>query len=96
MPQVIFSRSAIRDLARLREFVRPNNPSASERAANAIIQGVQKLGELPHIGRPIDDLPEKYRELLIEFGESGYIARYRIDGNTLVVLAIRHQKEAGF
>ena len=96
MPQVIFAPEAIRDLERLREFLRPGNPVAAEQAARTIIQSVQSLGEHPGIGRPIDDLPEDYRDWLIDFGDSGYIARYRIDGETIVVLAIRHQKEVGF
>lgn len=96
MSQVIFAPAAIRDLERLREFLRPKNPTAAERAAQAIIQGVQALGELPRIGRPIEDMPEEFRDWLIDFGDSGYVARYRIDGDTVVVLAIRHQKEAGF
>lgn len=96
MSQVIFAPAAIRDLERLREFLRPKNPAAAERAAKAIIQGVQALGELPRIGRPIEDMPEEFRDWLIDFGDSGYIARYRIDSDTVVVLAIRHQKEAGF
>ncbi len=96
MSQVIFAPAAIRDLERLREFLRPKNPTAAERAAKAIIQGVQALGELPRIGRPIEDMPEEFRDWLIDFGDSGYVARYRIDGDTVVVLAIRHQKEVGF
>lgn len=96
MSQVIFAPAAIRDLERLREFLRPKNPTTAERAAKAIIQGVQALGELPRIGRPIEDMPEEFRDWLIDFGDSGYVARYRIDGDTVVVLAIRHQKEAGF
>ncbi|NWO09616.1 type II toxin-antitoxin system RelE/ParE family toxin [Chromohalobacter salexigens] len=96
MPQVIYAPAAIGDLERLREFLRPKNPAAAERAAQAILQGVQALGENPLIGRPIDDLPEAYRDWLIDFGDSGYIARYRVDTNTVVVLAIRQQKEAGF
>lgn len=95
MSRVIFAPAAIRDLERLREFLRPKNPAAADRAAKTIIQGVQALGELPRIGRPIDDLPEQYRDWLIDFGDSGYVARYRIDGDTVVVLTIRHQKEAG-
>ncbi|WP_048307824.1 type II toxin-antitoxin system RelE/ParE family toxin [Halomonas sp. PR-M31] len=95
MSQVIFAPAALRDLERLREFLRPKNPAAAERAATAIIQGIQALAELPRIGRPVDDLPEEFRDWLIDFGDSGYVARYRIDGDTVVVLAIRHQKEAG-
>ena len=96
MPRVIFAPAAVRDLERLHEFLRARNPAAAERAAKAIIQSAQALGGLPRIGRPIDDLPEEYRDWLIEFGDSGHVARYRIDGDTAVVLAIRHQREAGF
>jgi len=95
MSRVIFAPAAVRDLERLREFLRPKNLAAAERAAKVIIHGVQALGELPRIGRPIDDLPEEYRDWLIEFGDSGYVVRYRIDDDFVVVLAIRHQKEAG-
>ncbi|MCE9681038.1 type II toxin-antitoxin system RelE/ParE family toxin [Halomonas alkalisoli] len=96
MPQVIFAPAAVRDLERLREFLRPKSPAAAESAAKAIMQGIKELGRFPHIGRPIDALTDAYRDWLIDFGDSGYVARYRLDGDTVVVLAIRHQKEAGF
>jgi len=93
---VRFAHAALRDLERLREFLRPRNPAAAKRAVAAMIKSVQVLGHHPHIGRPIDDMPDEYREWLIDFGDSGYVARYRHDGGDLViVLAIRHQKEAG-
>ena len=49
------------------------------------------------IGRPLDDLPE-LRELVIAFGESGYVALYRhvLETDTVYILAFRHQKEAGY
>ncbi len=96
MPQVIFAPAALRDLERLRELLEPKNPEAAARSANAIFQGIQALKEQPAIGRPVDGLPEEYRDWLIEFGDSGYVTRYRIDGETVVILAIRHQKEVGF
>ncbi len=51
----------------------------------------------PEIGRPLEDMPE-LRELLIPFGESGYVALYRYEKvkEMLYVLAFRHQKEAGY
>jgi len=96
MPQVIFAPAAIRDLQRLRGFLRRKNPDAARRAGEAIRQGVKMLGAHPHVGRLVDDLPEQFREWLIDFGDSGYVARYRIDdGGTVTILAVRHQKEAG-
>jgi plasmid stabilization system protein ParE len=44
----------------------------------------------------IDDLPEEFREWPIDFGDSGYVVRYRISDDAVTILAIRHQKEAGY
>lgn len=95
MPQVNYAPAAIRDLQRLRDFLRTKNPEAARRAGDAIRQGVAILGTHPGVGRMLDDLPEQFREWLIDFGDSGYVARYRFDGETVTILAIRHQKEAG-
>ena len=54
------------------------------------------IAQHPEIGRPAEEMDPEYREWLISFGDSGYIALYRYDGNTAVVLAVRHQKEAGY
>ena len=37
-----------------------------------------------------------YREWPIEFGGSGYVVLYRYHQQTAVVLAVRHQREAGY
>ena len=76
--------------------MRPKNAEAARRAGEAVRLGVKALGAYPRMGRLVDDLPENYREWLIDFGDSGYIARYRFDGDLVIILAIRHQKEAGF
>jgi len=54
------------------------------------------LEQSPEIGRPFAELPE-LRQLIIAFGDSGYVALYRHDpaAETVYVLAFRHQKEAG-
>lgn len=96
MPQVRFAPGAIRDLQRLREFLRPKNPVAAKRAAEAILKAVQVLALQPQIGRPVADLPDEYREWPIDFGDSGYLARYRFDGEGVTILALRHQKELGY
>ncbi|WP_339115669.1 type II toxin-antitoxin system RelE/ParE family toxin [Thioclava sp. GXIMD2076] len=95
MSQVRFAPAAIRDLQRIRDFLRPKNPDAARRAGEAIRQGVKILGAHPHLGRMVDDLPEEFREWLIDFGDSGYVARYRIDEDAVTILVIRHQREAG-
>jgi plasmid stabilization system protein ParE len=96
MPQVRFAPPAIRDLERLREFLRPMSPIAAKKAGEVIVKAVQVLGLQPQLGRPIEDMPEEFREWVIDFGDSGYVARYRIDSDAVTLLAVRHQKEVGF
>ena len=96
MPQVRFAPPAIRDLERLREFLRPKSPIAAKKAGEVIVKAMQLLGLQPQLGRPIEDMPEEFREWVIDFGDSGYVARYRIDSDAVTLLAVRHQKEVGF
>ena len=96
MPQVVFAPTVIRDMQRLRDFLQSKNADAAGRAGEAIRQGVKALGAYPRMGRMVDDLPEQFREWLIDFGNSGYVARYRVDGDAVTILAIRHQRESGY
>lgn len=96
MPSVKFAAGALRDLARLRGFLQHKNPIASQRAAATIIQSVLILEQHPQIGRPVEDMEPEYRELIIGFGHYGYVAIYRLDGDTVIIVAIRHQLEAGY
>ena len=54
------------------------------------------LGHQPHIGRPIEELPDEFREWVMEFGDNGYLVRYRIDADSVTILSMRYQKEAGY
>jgi plasmid stabilization system protein ParE len=38
----------------------------------------------------------EYREWLTDFGGSGYVALYHHEERAAVILAVRHQKEAGY
>jgi plasmid stabilization system protein ParE len=85
---------AISDLQRFRNFILPNNKKAAERAVDTIKKHVQLLNVHPQIGKPAD-IPE-FRDLIITFGSSSYILRYRIEGNAIIIVALKHAKEAGF
>ncbi len=54
------------------------------------------LAEHPEIGRPMDEMPPKFREWFIPFGQSGDLALYRYDGETVPILAVRHGREPGY
>ena len=38
----------------------------------------------------------EFRERVIPVGESGYVVLYRLEGETVVILAVRHQREVGY
>jgi plasmid stabilization system protein ParE len=96
MPRLRWSQNALHDVARLYDFLHPKSRDAATRAIKAIREGVKALASHPEIGRPTEDLPAEFREWVIEFGNGAYIVLYRFDGKEVVLLAIRHGREAGF
>jgi len=96
MPRLIWSPHALRDVQRLHRFLVEKDADAARRAVRAIRQGVKVLAQQPGIGRPAEDMEPEFREWLVEFGDSGYVALYHYDGSTAVLLAVRHQREAGY
>jgi len=97
VPQVTVTEGAAQGLERYRWFLVEKNPQAAMRAGQAIKHQFTLLETEPDIGRPFDDAPE-LRELIIPFGDSGYVALYHFDVKTtsVYILAFRHQKEAGY
>jgi plasmid stabilization system protein ParE len=96
MPRLIWSPSALHDVQRLYRFLAEQSPDVARRAVQAIRAGVKVIAQHPEIGRPAEEMEPEYREWLINFGASGYIVLYRYDGHTAVIVAVRHQKEAGY
>ncbi|PUE49051.1 plasmid stabilization protein [Limnohabitans sp. 2KL-1] len=96
MPQLIWSPQALLDVQRLYRFLALKNQDAAKRAVTVIRQDVKVLSLQPGMGRPSPDMDDEFRDWIIDFGDSGYVARYRLDAQYVIILAVRHQKEAGF
>jgi plasmid stabilization system protein ParE len=94
MPQVSLSARAVADLTRLYQFLAVKDKEAASRAMLTIQQSFLPLMRFPMIGRPADDNTD-LRELVIDFGASGYLALYRFEVNldVVTILAIKHQRE---
>lgn len=97
MPQVVVTEGATGGLERCRQFLAAKAPEVARRAGRVIQQQFLLLETTPDIGRPFPEMPE-LRELLIDFGDSGYVALYRHEpaDDIIYILAFRHQKEAGY
>jgi plasmid stabilization system protein ParE len=92
---VVYSARALPHLERAFEFLASDNPDAAIAAASAIRSAVENLAAHPLLGRRVlGDI----RELVISYGQTGYIALYRfvVPQDEVRVLAIRHQREIGF
>jgi plasmid stabilization system protein ParE len=89
--KIIWSVAASRDIIRLRSFIEQHNHNAARRAAEAIKNAPSVLMEFPLIGKLVEGRQE--REISIPFGKSGYIMRYRLDANTVVILRVWHDLE---
>jgi len=87
--------SSIIDLQRLKDFILPHNKEAAIRAVRLIRNAVTPVVLNPRIGKPVEDLPDYY-DLVIPFGSSGYVIRYRIQEDVVFIITIKHCKEAGF
>lgn len=96
MAKLIWSARALLDVQRLHAFLTGKYPQAATRAVRAVRLGMRTIAQHPEAGRTTVDLPVEFREWLIDFGDSGYVVLYRWDGTTVVVLAVRHQREAGY
>ena len=95
--RVRFAPRAADDMQRLFDFLAEADLPAAERARAAISQAISLLQSFPFACRKA--LPDNpfLRELVIEFGHSGYVALYEIEvSDTVTVLAVRHQREDDF
>lgn len=101
--KVEFSPAAAEDLDRLFDFAfqRELNSETGDldtpaRAIQAIRDGIAFLTSSPFACRKAGTSPF-VRELVIPFGSSGYVALFEVvDGKTVIVGAVRHQREADY
>jgi len=93
--QIEWLPTALRDLQRLRNFLRLQNPGAAQRAGANIRKVASALKTHPGLGMVVEDLPGFY-DLVIKFGTRNYVLRYHLHDNIIYIVALRHGREAGF
>ena len=95
MTRLVVSDQALEDVDRLCDFLEQQLPLEAARTAELIADGLEILKNHPAMGRPAG---QGLRELVISRGRTGYLALYAWDrdADVVSVLALRHQREAGY
>lgn len=95
MARLIYAEAALQDLERLADFLVESDPAAAEATIDLIARAISMLEENPLVGRPVE---APLRELVISRGRTGYVALYSFEAahDAVLVLAVRHQREAGY
>ena len=94
MATLIYSTRAFADLDRFIRFAGEQGLD-SLKAVTVISGAIEILEHHPLIGRPVE---HELRELIISHGKTGFVALYDYhpDDDLVVILAVRHQREAGY
>ena len=96
MPRIIYTPRAVADLARIKDFLKTSSPDAAKRVVASIKFAIQKSAVHPERFRPVQDLMY-YREIIIDFGSSGYVGRFRYEqGSNIIIVRIKRQLEDDF
>lgn len=90
--RIFYTEEAILDLKRLKEFLEKNNIFSVSKASQRIIKTTDLLKTNLLLGRNVRGKKE-IRELIISFGKSNYLLRYKLEENKIYILRIWHAKE---
>ena len=70
-------------------YIARDNPNAANRIAGALLEAVERLAELPNLGRP--GRVAGTRELVVP--GTPYVIPYRLRGDRLEVIAVFHARQ---
>jgi len=95
MAHIEFSRTFADDIDRIIDHLLQHDAVGIDARIREILSAIDVLGENPRIGRRVD---AGRRELVIGRETHGYLAlyRYTMASDTVHILAIRSQREAGY
>jgi plasmid stabilization system protein ParE len=95
MARVEITARALADLERLFDFIANDDPRRAGERLLSVRKAIELLADHPLLGRGAED---GRRELVLSRGRHGYIAKYRWlpADDVVLILAVRHQLEAGY
>lgn len=95
--QLRFTLAAEADLLRLYKFQLERDTTVAKRALTAITKALDLLRDFPFSCRKANTENPFIREMIIPFGNAGYVALFEIDAEqTITIIAVRHQLEEDY
>ena len=95
--QVRYTKAAKEDLLRLYKFLVENDLEAVHSALEANRKSISLLQDFPFTCRKASLENPFLREMVISFGDRGYVALFEIEADSIVtILAVRHQREEDY
>ena len=85
MNKVVWSNTALAHIRFIRTYIEQFNPKAARQLAEGLIEAGNSLVSFPHRGRVVPGTDK--RELVTAYP---YIIRYRIAGDVVRILRVRH------
>ena len=86
---VVWSPRAIQHLAALRAYIARDNPDAAAGVALTLLAAVERLAELPNLGRP--GRLAGTRELVVP--GTPFVIPYRVRSERLEIIAVFHGRQ---
>jgi toxin ParE1/3/4 len=84
--EIVWRSIALEDLEEARRYIMQDDPQAAERVRAAILSTVERIAEMPHLGKP-GRVPGT-RERIIP--DTPYIAAYTVIDHHVEILSVIH------
>jgi len=88
--KIEISAEARRDIRFLRRWLAGRSPDAAKRATQTILAAIASLNTFPERGRSVRG---ELRELIVPFGSAGYVVRYGVLTDRVVIARVFHSLE---
>lgn len=89
--RVRFSRQARADLLAQIDWLAQLSPAAARRASQSIQNTLAWLADFP-LAAPMAD--DHHRDAAVRFGRDGFLLRYRVEGDDLIIVRVFHGRQA--
>ena len=90
--RIVYSREAVSDLIRLRDFIAEKDPDAAARVSLELVTRIDYICSFPNMGKAVALSPEPLDIRDSIFGK--YVVRYIAQAENIIILRVWHHYES--